>query len=158
MSRLILFCEGRRDVRLVETYYEEVGQDVGVARFHAEDYEYSTVERQQPDRIRSFTSMARDDVLAKSEGGRDDLLERFAEYLRMLVRLSPRLCLLIDLDTGPNGNAQTRYRGKIDQLDTRVGDKHGDQYGVETEAGPNQNGTMLTAQCRLTAEEYGNTG
>lgn len=154
---VLVFCEGPRDLRLIETYYEETAPGVSVIPFDGNDLQYSTLKRQESDRIGSFVGRRWGDVLVKSEGSVHDLRKAFSDLLRMLIDRQPRICLLIDFDTGPSGSVRTRRRHRMGKFDERVRDKHGEQYGIELADRVDRSGELTAYQYRLTAD-YGNTG
>lgn len=96
----IVLCEGKRDVWLVETYYEEVTHSVAVDSFVADDYQRTSLKSVESNTIKRFLDRRnRDDVLVKSEGGIPDLKWLFVKLSRALFRLwDVDVCLVVDLD------------------------------------------------------------
>lgn len=125
MKRVVL-CEGRRDVRLVETFYDELADDVSLDTFYGEDVAYERLRAQESDAIRNFRERRNPyDVLAKSENGKPDLKRVFTKLIRVLARWDIAVTLLVDLDGGSLDDL-------LADLDTRVRDNYsGQEFGVE---------------------------
>lgn len=111
----IVLSEGRRDVRLVELFYEEINPGVSFDTFHAEAVPSGEWKFQETQKIRNFIESRNPyDVLAKSENGKQSLLTMVVKLINFLVsRDSLSLTVLIDLDGGD-------VDALIDLFDARV--------------------------------------
>ena len=101
---VIVPCEGERDARLVETYYDVHGEDTRVTTFLGEEVEHSRQKNEDSEEIRNSVEPRNPyDVLVKSEEGDDTLKPLFVKLVNRLVQVELRVRLLIDLDTKPDG-------------------------------------------------------
>ena len=125
MKKLVL-SEGKRDVRLVEVFYEELATEVRVDTFYGEEVAYQRLKNQESDKIQNFAERRNPyDVLAKSEGGKPDLKRVFTKLVKPLARWDVTVTLLIDLD----GNG---LKALIDDLDTSIADNYrGNEFGFQ---------------------------
>ncbi len=149
---VIVLCEGKRDVRLVETYYELHDDTVRVDTFIGESVPHSRQKNEDSRRIRNFVEPRNPyDVLVKSEEGDETLKPLFVKLINRLVTVDPRVCLLIDLDTAPMGSHRSNYRELIADLDQRVSDNYsGNEYGIETTERLDRSSQQVATRCRLT--------
>ena len=149
---VIVLCEGKRDVRLVESFYTERRRDVSVTRFLGETVEHSRQKNVESRAIRNFIEPYNPyDVLVKSEEGDDTLLPLFVKLVDHLIRIDPKPCLLIDLDTAPDESRADTYRTLIENVNERVSDNYsGKCYGVETVDRLSRSRELLATRCHLT--------
>lgn len=118
--KLVVLTEGKRDVKLVEQFYELSGRDIRIDKFIGEDVEYSRLKNQESQSIRNFLENRNPyDVLAKSENGKTDLKRVFIKLINFLISTEADVCLLIDLDTSNHRGADS-HRELVDELDERV--------------------------------------
>lgn len=110
----VVLAEGKRDVKLVEQYYERQSEDVRVKRFIGEEVEHSRLKNEESEAITNFLERRNPyQVLAKSENGKPDLKRVFTKLVNTLLHRNLDLCLLVDLDT-------RSYDRLIADLDERV--------------------------------------
>lgn len=153
MKRLVL-SEGRRDVQLVEIFYEAIDADVRVDTFYGEDVTYEQLKNIESDKIRNFLERRNPyDVLAKSENGKPDLKRVFMKLIKSLVDRGVVVTLLIDLD----GESLDTLFG---DLDTRVQDNYqGNEFGVREVDRVDRSSEMIAAVAELYSrpdgEQYG---
>lgn len=121
----VVLAEGKRDVKLVEQYYERHSTDVLVDRFLGEEVDHSRLKNEESAAITNFLERRNPyQVLAKSENGKPDLKSVFTKLVNMLLRKNLDLCLLIDLDG-------KRYKQLIADLDKRVRSNYsGNQFEI----------------------------
>ena len=148
---VIVLCEGKRDVRLLEAYYETHDPDVQTDRFIGEEVPHSEQKNTEARKIRNFVEPRNPyDALLKSEEG-DTLVPLFVKLVGRLVRVDPRICLVIDLDTEAMESYRANYEALVDDLDRRVGDNYsGSEYGIETVDRLARSQELLATRCRLT--------
>lgn len=150
MKRLVL-SEGRRDVQLVEVFYEEVDTDVRVDTFHGEDVDYERLKNRESSAIRNFLERRNPyDVLAKSENGKPDLKRVFTKLVKFLLAREVTVTLLVDLD-GAGLDAL------LEDLDRRVQDNYrGKEFGVQELERVDQSRQQVASVAELYSKRDGN--
>lgn len=130
MDRVVL-CEGKRDVKLIEQYYEQSQGSPELNRVHGENIDHSNLKNRESDAVRNFTERRNPyDILVKSENGVPNLKRLFVKIADFLMKQPEfRVCLLIDLDEKgydhlDHTSNTRRYRELLSELDTRVGDNY----------------------------------
>ncbi len=139
MNQRVVLCEGKRDVRLVEKFYELEYSDVDVDQFIAEDVDHQRLRNFERRKLQNFTERRNPyDVLVKSENGIDNLETQFVGLCQYLLKPPEyRLCLLTDLDKKDydrltHGSDSSKYREMLQELDKRVQSVHsGREYRIE---------------------------
>lgn len=149
MKRLVL-SEGRRDVRLVELFYETATTETSVDTFYGEDVSYERLKSHESEKIRNFLERRNPyDVLVKSENGKPDLKRVFSKLASFLVTADVTLVLLIDLDGGS-------LEELIDDLDTRVEDTYqGRRLGIRDVEQIERNRVLLANRVELYSKSDG---
>ncbi|MEZ3144491.1 hypothetical protein [Halobaculum sp. MBLA0143] len=135
----VVLCEGKRDVRLVEQFYELEYAGVEVDRFLAEDVDHQRVRNFERRKLQNFTERRNPyDVLVKSENGVENLEFQFAGLCNVLLKQPDyEVCLLTDLDKKnydhlTHGSDIRKYRELLKQLDERIQSVHeGRAYEIE---------------------------
>lgn len=148
MKRLVL-SEGRRDVQLVEAFYDQTNPDMSVITFHGEDVSYDQLKHRESDAIRNFLERRNPyDVLAKSENGKPNLKTVFVKLINFLARQDAGLpTLVIDLDG-------KELRALLDELDTRVRDNYqGQSLGIRETRRIEHNSHQVAAVAELYSVE-----
>ncbi|WP_373189266.1 hypothetical protein [Halolamina sp.] len=125
MKRIVL-SEGKRDVFLVEQFFERIGRNVEIDTFHASEVAKEEVKGQETRKIQNFMERRNPyDLLVKSEGGKPDLKRIFTKLIRSLSAREMGFVLLIDLDNRP-------LSALFDELNQKVrGNYDGNEYGIE---------------------------
>jgi hypothetical protein len=130
MDRVVL-CEGKRDVKLVEQFYEETRSGVEVTTFLGEQVHHSNLKNRESAALRNFTERRNPyDVLAKSENGVTNLERVFVKLARHLLQQPDfRVCLLTDLDKKnydhlSHASDTRKYRELVSDLDERIRDNY----------------------------------
>lgn len=122
---LIVLSEGKNDVHLVYSFFEEYDESYAVERFHGE--EIQTELRAEESRKISLFREPRNQyhVLAKSENNKDNLQDVFVRLVNQLLggRVFTPICMLVDLD---GGNLKTF----LDDIDERIRECHSGR-GIE---------------------------
>lgn len=149
MKRLVL-SEGRRDIRLVGLFYEEISPDTCIDTFYGEDVSYDRLKSHESKAIRNFLERRNPyHVLVKSENGKPNLKRVFIKLIRFLVTSDVRVVLLIDLDGD-------EFDALIDDLDTRVEDTYqGSQLGVKEVEKIDHSHEMLASRLELYSKSNG---
>ena len=152
MKKLVL-SEGKRDVRLVEVFYEELDDDVSVDTFYGEDVDYQRLKPRESNEIRKFLGRRNpDDVLAKSENGKENLKRVFTKLVSFLAAQDVTVTLLIDLD----GNGLDAL---LDDLDTRVADNYqGNEFAIQEVERLARSRQLIATQTELYSERDGRRG
>lgn len=120
----VVMSEGRRDVKLVECYYEYVAGDFEVQTFIGEEISHSRQSNRESELIRNFPEPWNPfDVLVKSENGIEDLKLVFGKLAKFLLAQNVQLCLLVDLDGGDHSDF-------LDDLTEHVQSSHGNHFEI----------------------------
>ncbi len=159
MDRVVL-CEGKRDVRLVEKFYELERTGVEVGTFLGEEVAHSDLKNRESVTFRNFLERRNpNDVLAKSENGVENLEQLFVKLARhFLKQRSVRVCLLIDLDKKnyyhPSYASDTAtYRELLEDLDERVGDNYrGSDLRIERDGLHRKSSAQIAGEATLHSE------
>lgn len=139
MSGRVVFCEGKRDVRLVERFYELERTGVSVDTFLGEEVDHERLRNFERRKLENFAERRNPyDTLVKSENGIEKLETQFATLCHFLLkRPAYDVCYLTDLDKKDydhlqHGSDVRKYRELLETLDERVQSVHqGQDYRIE---------------------------
>lgn len=159
MDRVVL-CEGKRDVKFVETFYELERDGVDVKRFLGEEIGHSELKNHDSNAVRNFTDRRNPyDALVKSENGVTDLERVFVKLARFLLQKPDfRVCFLIDLDKKNYDHldyaSDTRkYRELLDGLDERVRDNYrGSNLRIERDGLHRKSSAQIAGEATLRSD------
>lgn len=153
MKRVVL-SEGKNDVHLVSSFFEECGGTYEVEQFHGEEIQ-TELRSAESRAITNFVEPRNDsDVLVKSENNKNNLQRVFAALVNQLTNSSRHtaVCVVVDLDGGT-------LDGFLENLDERV---RGRQAGKGTTLGTHdltaRNRDMLAARCPVLTRQERVTG
>jgi hypothetical protein len=149
MQERIVLSEGKNDVNLVYSFFEEFDGTYEVDRFYGEDVQ-TVLQNAESDKISNFRGPQNDyHVLAKSENNKDGLQQVFVALLNQLLskRVYTPVCLLVDLD---GGDLQTFLDDLREQIQGRHGSR-GIELGDHTLAERNRH--MVAADCEVLTRE-----
>lgn len=142
MKRVVL-CEGKDDVHLVATLYENADESFRVRRLHGEDIErdMETVESRE---LANFQEKRNPyHLLVKSENSKSNLTQVFVENLDPLLKGGPHVVLLVDLDGGPLNHF-------VDGLDGDIRKRHGGrELRIDDHEVTDENEDLLAATCAV---------
>lgn len=137
----IVLCEGKHDVHLVSSFFEERDGNYRVKEFLGEEIE-SPVPSAESRQITNFQEKRNPNhVLAKSDNGKQELEKVFAKLVNQLLRIDPEITVLADLDGGNLENF-------VDGLNERVCGRH-DRLELGTHEVTKRNDDMVTAVCEV---------
>jgi 5S rRNA maturation endonuclease (ribonuclease M5) len=159
MDRVVL-CEGKRDVKLVEKFYERERSGVEVGTFLGEEVAHSELKNRESATFRNFLERRNpNDVLAKSENGVTNLERLFAKLARhFLKQRSVQVCVLIDLDKKNydhlnHASEMDKYRELLNDLDERVrGNYSGSNLRVERDGVHRRSSAQIAGEAILHSE------
>lgn len=137
----VVLCEGKHDVHLVSSFFEERDGSFKVKKFIGEEAD-SPIQGEESRQITNFREQRNPyHVLAKSDNGKQDLEKVFATLVNQLLRIDPEIIVLVDLDGG-------RLKNFLDSLDERVRSRH-DRLELGDHEVTERNGDMLAAVCEV---------
>lgn len=159
MDRVVL-CEGKRDVRLVEKFYELERSGVEVGTFLGEEEAHWDLKNRESDAFRNFLERRNPNgVLAKSENGVTNLERLFAKLARhFLKQRNVRVCVLVDLDKKNYDHLSyasevDKYRELLADLDARVrGNYSGSDLRIERESLYRKSSAQIAGEATLHSE------
>lgn len=149
MQEQIVLCEGKNDVHLVYSFFEECDGTYDVDRFHGEDIK-TELQYAESDKIKNFRGSQNDyHVLAKSENNKSNLQSLIAALVNLLLdgHVYTPVCVLVDLDGGDLDDF-------FDDLGEVIEDRQGGR-GIELGAHEvvNRNKHMIAADCEVLTRE-----
>ncbi|KAA9396362.1 hypothetical protein Har1130_18965 [Haloarcula sp. CBA1130] len=99
MSKKLILCEGKWDLRLLNEYIKHRNLDFELETFSVEDIEGQDKRGKESDMIQSFgNSYYPCEILIKSENGREILKDVYSNEIHGFLEKSFSINLLIDLD------------------------------------------------------------
>jgi hypothetical protein len=115
MKPTVIFSEGKGDLNLMRLFFYLYHEDVEIDDMVGEDIEHVRLKTQESDRFDSLFGDWNDiEVLIKSEGNKNNLIEVFTHLLRHVTQHQTRIVFLVDLDGGEMDTVEEDIREKIE--------------------------------------------
>ena len=115
MKRTVIFTEGKRDLMLMRLFFRQYRDDVEVDDMVGEEIEHVRLKKQESDRLDSlFGDWDNTEVLIKSEGNKNSLVEVFTHLIRHVTENDVRTVFLVDLDGGEVDSVEADIREKVE--------------------------------------------
>lgn len=139
----VILCEGKRDVKLIECYYEHIPGEFEVKSFIGEEVPHSKLTNRESELIRDFPDRWNPyDVLVKSENGITNLQKVFGKLAKFLFDQHIQLCLMVDLDGG-------EYDEFLAELTEHIQSRQGPSFEVVRKKRVQRNATLLATRNQL---------
>lgn len=137
----IVLCEGKHDVHLVSSFFEERSGSFKIKKVLGEEIQ-SSMRGEESKQIANFREKRNPyHVLAKSDNGKEELEKVFSVVVNQLLRIDPEITVLVDLDGG-------RLKNFVDGLDERIYGRH-DRLELGTHEVIERNDDMVAADCEV---------
>jgi hypothetical protein len=116
MKQTVVFTEGKRDLNLIRLFFYLYYGDVDVEHMVGEEIEHDRLHSQESDRLSSlFGDWSDTEVLIKSEGNKNNLIEVFTHVLSYVTREGARIVFLVDLDGGELNAVEDDIRERVEE-------------------------------------------
>ncbi|WP_132057927.1 hypothetical protein [Halorussus amylolyticus] len=137
----IILCEGKHDVHLVSSFFEERGGSFELKTVLGEEIQ-SSMRGEESRQISNFRERRNPyHVLVKSDNGKQELEKVFSVVVNQLLRIDPEITVLVDLD---GGTLETF----VDGLDERIRTRH-DRLELDAPEVAERNHDMVAGVCEV---------